>query len=188
MIDDDDDWVARATASWRRVACARGTRFFGFFECGAHLSLVRRESRARQIGSERVLDSAAGELPRRVGDDVSCPQPQYRFAFRSLVATRSFTVRFGRSIVPTTRTVRGSPEHLSSSKARHRLEPISNTNGILNRYCGGTLGVSERRARERRDAQFRAEVRLDRITREQHDGVVQKACTQQTDRDVRFVL
>ena len=41
----------------------------------------------------------------------ACPQPQYRFAFRYLLVTRSFPARFGRRRVPTTRTVRGSPEH-----------------------------------------------------------------------------
>ena len=50
-----------------------------------------------------------------------------------LLATQSFPVRFGRSIVPTTHAVRGFPEHHRSSSPRHQSQPISNTNEIINR-------------------------------------------------------
>ena len=45
-----------------------------------------------------------------------------------------FQERFGLWTVPTTRTVRGSPEHFSIvTKPRHSTQPLSDTNGILNR-------------------------------------------------------
>ena len=84
--------------------------------CSAQTSKPHSNANARSAQADGV------QIPRE-----SAPQPQYRFAFRSVLVTRSFPVRFGLGRVPTTRTVRGSPEHSRSSKARDLSQPISNT-------------------------------------------------------------
>ena len=58
------------------------------------------------------------EGARRASESPPCDQK--RLAFRSrLVTTVRFSIRFGLLRVPTTRAVRGIPEHHRSSKARH---------------------------------------------------------------------
>ena len=59
------------------------------------------------------------------------PNDRPRFAFRYLLVTRSFPVRFGRC--QTTHTVREFPEHSRSSSPSHQSQPLQKTNGILNR-------------------------------------------------------
>ena len=84
-------------------------------------------TRSRQKDKEqhkrtRFLLEKRGVLELRAHERVATnrglpPTTGTRFAFRSLLITQSFQVRFGRSRVPTTPGVRGSPEHSRSSLA-----------------------------------------------------------------------
>ena len=60
--------------------------------CSLSVNKTRWSARGDRSWGRRVTRPP---LARR-----ACPQPQYRFAFRSLLVTLSFPVRFGRSIVP----------------------------------------------------------------------------------------
>ena len=67
-----------------------------------------------------------------------------RFAVRYLLLTQLFPVRFGRSRVPTTRTVLWLSRTLSVVQSPTPSQPISNTNGIENRYRGLDARFSKR--------------------------------------------
>ena len=69
--------------------------------------------------------------------------PQYRFAFRSLLVSRPFPIRFGRSMVPTTRArvLWLSTEHSPQSKARHLFNQSQTPTGIANRGLSLDVGA-----------------------------------------------
>ena len=97
--------VARARAPPRRARSP------------ALLSLLRRHTKRREGEKKTKRRSFSQGRPRR-----PAPQLRYRFAFRCRLGQSVLSsIRFGRSIVPMTRTVRGFPKHSPSSKARDRL-------------------------------------------------------------------
>ena len=138
-------WVRQVSRAGRATAaeCAAG---IGARHFAAGLIGARDEERESGPGEvDLVAAAASGEV--RLGR--AYPHPQSRFAFLYLLLTRSFQVSDSddRSFERLARSV--AFQNTLNRLHPRPSQPLSNTNGIINRCYGWTLGRADERETDR---------------------------------------